>query len=313
VSGRAPIRAVAIVGLGTAGGLALAGLEAIPGARCVAGVDPRRLQAASAPTGVEVASEVAALRAPEPLDLVVVSSPTAAHVAGIEAVAALDPPPPRVWVEKPLATDADELARARRARADARVLLHTAFSPEVLWAAARVAGWQARHGAVAEVACEFHDPYASELERAVASLHSSWLDSGVNALSVAERFVRVGAARTASGRAPLRTSASFDARAGDALARVEVATSWAEPSRAKRTRVRFADGAALVLDHERGTATLSAASGDRLDGHGGRRAPLAARYAAMFAAYAAGDPLVYPPAVEDRLHRALVDARALLG
>jgi predicted dehydrogenase len=313
VSGRAPIRAVAIVGLGTAGGLALAGLEAIPGARCVAGVDPRRLHAASAPAGVEVAAEVAALRAPEPLDLVVISSPTAAHVAGIEAVAALDPPPARVWVEKPLATDADELARARRARADARVLLHTAFSPEVLWAAARVAGWQARHGAVAEVACEFHDPYASELERAVASLHSSWLDSGVNALSVAERFVRVGAARAASGRAPLRTSASFDARAGDSLARVEVVTSWAEPSRAKRTRVRFADGAALVLDHERGTATLSAASGDRLDGHGGRRAPLAARYAATFAAYAAGDPLVYPPAVEDRLHRALVDARALLG
>ena len=77
--------------------------------------------------------------------------------------------------------------RADRRQADA---------PEVEWASGRWDDWVDEHGEVTEIRAFFSDPYST---MDTSSYVNSWLDSGVNAMSVLQRLVGI------TGQVPCRT------------------------------------------------------------------------------------------------------------
>lgn len=299
------IGTVGIVGLGTAGGFALAGLRGIPGARGVVGVDPRGAGAASA-SELEgrVSDQLEALERVAPLDLVILSTPTPDHPRTAVAILCGAHPPARLWIDKPMAATRDGHAQIRKAPGGpgVRVLLHTAFAVEVLWATERVARWRDLHGRIAKVVCDFDDPYADVARVRAAVLADSWSDSGINALSVVARFVRLDHLVEAMGTRPLHTCASFAMHDGELEGQALIKTTWTPSIARKTTALHFEDGTAITLDHQHATVTMSDPCGRTSDVHRLGRRPLGDRYAAMFASYATEDSLLFSTEVEDTLH-----------
>jgi hypothetical protein len=118
---------------------------------------------------------------------------------------------------------------------------------------------------VAEVHQLFQDPDLPHLADRLRSLGSSWLDSGVNALSVAARLARLGPVRDARPLgAPAGTGASvtLSLEGGGTAA---VVTSWHARRTSKGTHLRMADGARVLIDHTAGSGLLLGPDGALLD------------------------------------------------
>jgi predicted dehydrogenase len=299
------IGTVGIVGLGAAGGFALAGLRGIPGARCAVGVDLRGTTAMSA-SELEgrVSDQLDALERVAPLDLVILSTPTPDHPKTAVTILCGAHPPARLWIDKPMAATRDGHTQIRSAPGGSgvRVLFHTAFAPEVLWATERVVPWRDRHGRIVKVVCDFNDPYAETAEVRAAVLADSWSDSGINALSVVARFVRLDRLVEVMGTRPLHVRANFAMHDGQLEGHALIRTTWTPSSSRKTTALCFEDGTTITLDHQDTTVTASDPYGRTLEVHRLGRRSLSDRYATMFASYATEDTLLFSTKVEDTLH-----------
>ena len=247
-----PLR-LAIVGLGRIATAHVAAIERAGGVVVVAGADPdpaarlvfrgRDLPVVGDPAGLP------------PVDAAVVTVPTGAHLAVLRELARAGVP--EVLMEKPLVATREELRLLDDARGGARVwpLLHFALADEVRWAAERIGAWTAAHGPVAEVFQIFQDPYLPHLGERLRSLHSSWLDSGVNA-GVAARLAPLGAVRAAAPSAP----AGGHGRRGRSSTWRRGRRPWSRrgtrgaPARA--LHLRLADGARVLIDHTAGSGLL---------------------------------------------------------
>jgi D-galactose 1-dehydrogenase len=126
------------------------------------------------------------------LDAVLVSVPYLEHfdVAAIAIGAGLD-----VLIEKP-ATESiekfDELvALARQYKCNIFSLYHAAFGREVTWLVKNFESVIRQFGAISYIKCGFYDPYFhnGEVQPIARNLGGSWLDSGINALSVIARLI----------------------------------------------------------------------------------------------------------------------------
>jgi predicted dehydrogenase len=184
--------------------------------------------------------------------IVVIATPTGSHAAVCEQAAACFPQA-RLLVEKPAAAT---LGDARRILSEiggmqpVDVAYHTSVAPEVTWGQQALSARQP--GALLAAESFFADPYYDDFERAAATLGNSWLDSGINALSVLARFAaivgreslrRIGTERQSVFEA--RLSCNRDGPPADAL----LVTSWHAADPAKTTRLRYASGIELLMDH----------------------------------------------------------------
>jgi predicted dehydrogenase len=251
---------VLVVGLGAIGQTHARALEATPSADVVAGVDvdgSRTLtfRGADRPVypSVREASEAC-----EP-GLVVIATPTGTHAAVSEQAARWFPEA-RLLVEKPAAAT---LADARRIlsgigrRQPVDVAYHTSFAPEVGWGQRALSDRRSELGDLVSAEMFFADPYYDDFERAAATLGNSWLDSGINALSVLARFATIVKRESLRSIGTERQSI-FEARlachgsgsgAGGRPARALLVTSWHAADGAKTTRLRYASGIELLMDH----------------------------------------------------------------
>jgi hypothetical protein len=242
------------VGLGRIASSHVEALERTEGVDVVAGVDPapgRALTFRGRARPVHAAAS-----ALPPVDAAVVTVPTAAHLAAVRDLAAAGVP--EILLEKPLVATREELDALDAARGGSVVwpLLHFALAEEVRWAAGRIEAWTAAHGPVTELLQLFQDPYLPDLAERLRSLGSSWLDSGVNALSVADRMAPLREVRRAAPlaeRAEEGASVELGLEGGGAAT---VVTSWHARRSSKRTDLRFADGARALLDHTAGAGLL---------------------------------------------------------
>ena len=254
---------LALVGLGRIAAAHVAAIERTDGVELVAGADPEpSASLAFRGRALPVVRDVADLPT---VDAAVVTVPTDAHLGVLRALAAAGVP--EVLMEKPLVATREELDALDDARGGARVwpLLHFALADEVRWAAGRIGGWTAAHGPVAELHGLFQDPYLPHLADRLRSLGSSWLDSGVNALSVAARLAPLGAVRDARPLGePAGTGASvtLGLEGGGTAA---VVTSWHARRTSKGTHLRLADGARVLIDHTAGSGLLVGPDGVLLD------------------------------------------------
>ena len=255
---------ILIIGLGEIAATHLRVIEQIPGAEVAAGVDIQPIDGLTfrgRPLPLYRSPREAVGR--HQIDTIVVATPTPAHAAVCEQVAELLPTA-RILVEKPTAgnlADAHHILRDIGSRQPVDVAYHMAFAPEVSW------GIQAAHahasalGPPVSTESSFADPYTRSFQSAAARLGNSWIDSGINALSVLRRFI-TPARRTFLRRIGEPSASVFEAHISchsngrdlDAL----ILTTWQVTDPAKTTRIRYTSGAELIMDHTAVAAYLVA-------------------------------------------------------
>ncbi|MFG3056976.1 Gfo/Idh/MocA family protein [Kitasatospora sp. NPDC048239] len=212
-----------------------------------------------------------ALEAHQP-DLIVLATPTDTHAELVGQV--LLRSTARVLVEKPLVHDLDSLSRLRALEqtADVRGRLftahHFAFSPEVDWAAELITA-HPEWGPVTAVTSAFYDPYVLKGPQAFTSYTSSWMDSGVNQLSMLTRFVDLRAltsAQQTDGGASAWCTAEYRSRGAIGTARLR--SSWLTGSSSKVSSLVLGhSGVEVWIDHTALTG-FAARGGDLLATHG---------------------------------------------
>jgi predicted dehydrogenase len=181
---------VLLVGLGAIGETHARALAATPSAEVVAGVDvdeSRTLEFRGA--GRPVYSGMREASGACDPDLVVIATPTGTHAAVCDQAARWFPEA-RLLVEKPAAATLGDARRilsdiGRRQPVD--VAYHTSFAPEVSWGQRALDDRRPELGDLVSAELLFADPYYDDFDRAAATLGDSWLDSGINALSVLAR------------------------------------------------------------------------------------------------------------------------------
>jgi predicted dehydrogenase len=239
---------VLLVGLGQAAGLTLAALEGRDDVELVAGVDPRGADG----TG-RLATAMPVLTSLDDLpeaEIAIVATPTPSHVAVCDELLQRCPGLRLLLCEKPFTLEPEEgrrlLADARGRGVELRVLLHYAFAAEVLWLAGRLG----ELGDVTGFEARFEDPYREMLVERTPVLVSSWVDSGINALSVLARLVRLERVVATSGGRPEETTATLAFVSGTTASAGTIVTTWLVDRPMKRTTVVLADGTTLELDHD---------------------------------------------------------------
>jgi len=252
--------AVGLVGLGTIAEIHLAVLSDLPQVRFAFAVDPDPRPDVTfkdgAPPRYERLEDALGHHQP---DLIVIATPTDTHAE--LARLALIGSAARVLVEKPLVHDLTALDEVRSLGpaidVASRVFVahHFAFSPEVHWASNLVAA-HLEWGPITRIVAVFHDPYILDTGRSFAAYGSSWIDSGVNQLSMLARFVDItdrGPLHETSKGASAWCTATFNSggTTGTALLR----TSWEAVASSKRTTLYLdQSGTEIWLDHTAVTA-----------------------------------------------------------
>ena len=278
---------VAIVGFGRIGHVHAAAWRRLVGVDLVAAAD---------------AVEVESLD----LDVVIVATPTWTHADVVRDLRRRWPG--RIVVEKPAATteaDVDELLDD----AGVEPLYHAAYAPEVEWAAAELPRWTEEHGELRGISMAFADPYAADLERATSTLGDSWLDGGINAVSVLTRLVEPE--RRVDLRAIDGPCSTFEAAiayvdgAGRPQGVAQVVTSWAAIEPSKSTRLDFADGAVAVLDHQAVLGRVASADGRIVEAFSSASADprLVQHYVGSFTRLLIDGERSFPVEVDRLLHR----------
>ncbi len=247
---------VVIIGIGIAGAVHARALEDVPGVVLIAGIDTssrtltfRGNKAPMYPSVFEMMSESKL----HP-DIVVVATPTQTH-AKVCGEVSEHFRQASILVEKPAA---DNLADARRivcgigGKQPVAVAFHMAFSPVVEWGLGEATERADQLGSPIAIESWGADPYQSDLAAAQERLGNSWIDSGINALSVIERFVRpIERTSLRPIGSPSRSvfEGTFICEADGRQLPATILTSWYSTASSRWTKIRYSSGAELVMDH----------------------------------------------------------------
>lgn len=162
------------------------------------------------------------------------------------------------------------------------------------------------HGRVTAFESTFLDP-KPDLLAARQVLTSSWVDSGINAMSVLARFVELESLTTSNGSSSATCQATLRFRGASGTGEGSITTDWSATGMVKATRLTFEDGAVLALRHLAQEAALECSRGVTLLNVGGVGPPSAERYRAMIEAYLGEDPSVPGQGLTVALHEFLAE------
>ncbi len=255
---------VAIVGLGTIAKTHGAAWERLADVDLVAGVDVKDVEGwRFRGRRVPIHRRVQELAVYQP-DCVVVATPTAvrSHTCG-QILKSLRT---RILVEKPLAsTLSDSLALLERTD-DIVILYHAAYAPEVRWAAERVGRWLDQFGPIRSFHCLFSDPWGHDTKTAAQRYVSSWVDSGINCLSVLARLVILeDLDLTVVDEESSAYEASVRFASRDRSGRGRIRTSWDVAAAEKHTTITFETSMQVVLDHQEVSGVAKDAGGATIE------------------------------------------------
>lgn len=307
-------RRIVVVGLGTAGTDHARALENVSDAQVIAGIDrsaQRSLTFKGEPLPVfESLFDITGSIDPE---IVVIATPTPSHADVCREVGEYFRDA-AIVVEKPAADNLEDAQRIVDGKQPVTVAYHMAFAPEVDWAVSEVACRSAELGPPVAIESWSADPYERELASARARLGTSWIDGGINALSVIERFAPPQECTSICQLGPDSDSVfqgTFRcATPGGQLAAL-VLTSWQATGPGRSTRVRYASGAELVMDHNAVAGYLvcdgSVAARFGSDGTVPRRE---AHYRAFYKSWLTDGQQLFPMKTSLRLHQLLLSRTA---
>jgi D-galactose 1-dehydrogenase len=254
---------VGIIGLGHVAVHQIAALNESPEFQLAAGCDPdvERHRVLGKQAEAFVSAEEF-LQSCDDLDVVVVASPNRLHVPHGIAVMTTGK-----WLlmEKPLAETVDDFRcfalRKSELSGKCTIALHAAFGVEIEWLCNEGYSLLCDAGKPTSIHSEFNDPYveAGRLLTQAESLGGSWLDSGINALSVICRVVDPRSVtvegsrmrRDAKGKcSELEAEVGYSFVSGSVTGTGVIHTSWLAGRNKKMTSLGFDGGLrALILDH----------------------------------------------------------------
>ena len=245
-------------------------------------------------------------------DVIVVATPTSIH-SQLCREAADYLPESAILVEKPAADsllEAQWLLERHEGRQPVNVALHMAFAPEVTWGAKVAAARAAELGGPVSIESWSADPYQADLESAGARLGNSWIDSGINGLSVIERFVRV-VERLSLRKLGDDSWSAFEGRflceANGNQIEATVLTSWRVTDATRSTRIRYSSGAELVLDHHAVSGYLARKGGvSDLFGSDGAIPRRDTHYRALYKSWLVDREPIFTAETTLRLHKLLL-------
>ncbi len=187
--------------------------------------------------------------------LVVISTPTHTHEEVLNQVLSISNAS-QILVEKPLAENSyimdrlftlkPELQFARRVF----VAHHFSFSPEVLWATQLMAKYP-EWGLPINISSVFYDPYIANIDSAVSSLTSSWIDSGPNQLSILSRWIDLSQITHIKffDKTKSSSSCSFTFEHSGMVGTAFLCASWHAIASSKKTTIKMSSGVEFWLDH----------------------------------------------------------------
>lgn len=205
-----------------------------------------------------------------PCDIVSVCAPPRLHLSMAHQILARRVP---VLMEKPVTTargDYDVLMDACvQLGVPVFAALHAAFGSEVIWAKKQLEALISQRGnAVSRFICEFCDPYCpqGDILSHAKGLGGSWLDSGINALSVLQQLMSLSrlevknikqCRQTSSPELDSRAYVCFSSREASVMPlQGAIFTSWIGDRNRKRTFLTFSDGCRMHLDHSKQTGVI---------------------------------------------------------
>lgn len=237
---------IALVGVGAISQIHQQALSRIPGVTIVGGIDPN----SDADVPFPIFGDLAAISTLDP-DVAIIATPTMTHVIVATEIRSLSE---RciLLVEKPMVADHSELLPLAQFLSNCYGLYHAAEGPEVIWAATVLPKLQRTHGPVVRFKSFFSDPIADS--DAGQAKGNSWLDSGINALSILDRiFGPLNAVGTVRKLSQQEYLGDFELTSGcPAIIR----TLWDQSTSQKWSEICFDDGATLVLDHTQRMASI---------------------------------------------------------
>ncbi|MGI9204556.1 MAG: Gfo/Idh/MocA family protein [Woeseiaceae bacterium] len=196
------------------------------------------------------------------LDAVIVATPNKLHVEhGVRVMEAGK----RLVIEKPVAETKAEFEILvdvkRRQSADCTVALHAAFGVEVDWFVTELENGRFDELAFESFHCQFYDPYISKgrMEPGANSLGGSWIDSGINALSVVCRLLDPASLAMTDSRMrqcgdlachEIKGSVDFSVSDRRLFGSGTIETDWTTGRNKKVTSLGIAESnRKLILDH----------------------------------------------------------------
>ena len=247
---------IALVGLGHVAQHQVSAIAQTDGLRLVAACDKNPETRRRVGDDVAFYQSTEDLLSRERFDIVMISAPNREHfrIASQVIDAGKD-----LVLEKPAVETRQQLdelvSRSARAGVWLHFSLHAAFGAEVLWFRHQLAAAKLHLGNLRCFRASFFDPYvtADGLAEGADSLGGSWMDSGINALSVLGNFVDPNTLRVAASR--MRSPRALRCSETEALVSLEsdtaqgaILTSWLKGQNHKSTILEFQNDQVL-LDH----------------------------------------------------------------
>jgi len=157
---------------------------------------------------------------------------------------------------------------------------HAAYASEVLWFEKHYLEHKEIYGEMESFSSHFYDPYFKEMKLldVARGLDTSWYDSGVNALSVLEKFLKIDDLQMRHVRVSkyyeqeISTTVEFELKQGTFGF---IQTAWDQGVNFKSTKFYFQNGITIELHHTKqqvireaeSTEVLIAFEGERLFNH----------------------------------------------
>lgn len=261
-----PVR-IAIIGLGHIGEVHIAALEQLPGFKLVAVCDRQTELRSVVQEAVEFYDNREEMLSCGGFDTVIVATPNSLHNAmALDTLRAGF----NVIVEKPAACSLEELdlleETALQTGRHVYYAFHASCALEVRWIFDHLQVQEnlQNYGPLTAFFSRFYDPYIDANDRVVehaGGLDDCWSDSGVNALSVLDRFLPVdhlwvdstrqsGQAVTFPGVRSKSVRFGFGVGRNDASGLGVIETAWDQGINFKCTELYFGcTGWKLVVDH----------------------------------------------------------------
>jgi len=262
-TGAEPDIRIALVGLGHVADHQLAAIEMTEGLRLVAACDKKPDAARRLSEGISFYPCIEDLLATDQFDIVMISTPNREHfhLGGLVIEAGKD-----LILEKPAVETRQQLDNIIRKSECADIFLyfalHAAFGVEVVWLRQQLTDDNLNLGNLRCFRSRFYDPYQTEhgLLKGAESLGGSWMDSGINALSVLGNFVEAADLRLESSH--MRDPAGLNCSETEGMVsmlcdrvRGLVHTSWLTDRNHKSTLLIF-DEDEVLLDHSYQRASI---------------------------------------------------------
>jgi hypothetical protein len=251
---------VGIIGLGMIAKLHVQALEQIGGVEVIGGTDidtSRTLSYMGRQLPVYTNIDDLLDRSPS---VVIVATPTPTHYDIYRKLVAHDKRPSRVLIEKPLGSSLEQVEKILGPAGGRDVIgvYHAAHAPEVLWAMENARSWQETYGSFSGYEATFADPYRDRGSAHGQVYVNSWLDSGINALSVGYRFLQLTAVDQLTildeQGSTFAASTRFLSGGGEGVGVIR--TSWDASVPTKQSILYLGEEVHLYLDHQNVSGAL---------------------------------------------------------